>query len=78
VIRREPQSGCGTSAGYQVHVKRGEPVCGPCRTAQNAARMWWRFRAGQQTHPRTCHKCGSVFPLEHRCGVALVGMKEGL
>lgn len=70
-------SGCGTPAGYQVHMLRYEKACEPCRVAQNAARMWWRFRTGQQMNPRMCHRCGSVFPDEHLCGVASVVTKEG-
>lgn len=35
---------CGTSAGYQVHRKRSETPCGPCRTAQAEYMRQYRKR----------------------------------
>jgi hypothetical protein len=32
-----PAGGCGSEAGVSRHRRRGEPVCGPCREARNAA-----------------------------------------
>ena len=35
---------CGTVSGYRAHIRRGEPRCQPCKTAQNAALRAWRKR----------------------------------
>lgn len=45
---KQPQ-GCGTDAGYQRHVKNGEPIDDRCRDAHNADQR--ERRAGQQLKP---------------------------
>lgn len=42
-------SGCGTWGGCQVHQKRGEKPCNPCRLARNDYVAAWRRQSG--THP---------------------------
>jgi hypothetical protein len=41
---RQPQP-CGTDAGYQRHVKYGEPIDDACRAARNAAQNQRRAKA---------------------------------
>lgn len=35
---------CGTRAGYNRHLKQGEPTCQPCKTAQLAGVQEWKRR----------------------------------
>lgn len=33
---------CGTTSGYNLHVRRGTPPCGPCREAIRAYQRAWK------------------------------------
>jgi hypothetical protein len=36
---------CGTRAGYNRHLKQGEPTCAECKAAQTAAVIKWKQAA---------------------------------
>lgn len=45
VIRTTPNravAACGTRAGYNRHLKQGEPTCQPCKDAQKEAVVKWK------------------------------------
>ncbi len=41
-VPKADPSKCGTPAGRTVHVKRGDPVCDPCREVYNAQQSTYR------------------------------------
>lgn len=41
---RKDASKCGERGGWQIHYRRGEPPCEPCREARNAAQRAYTAR----------------------------------
>lgn len=39
-----PEAACGTRAGYNRHLKMGEPTCAECKAAQLAGVQEWKRR----------------------------------
>lgn len=56
VYAGKPLQPCGTPAAAKRHRERGEPVCAPCKAADNARTKAWREANGrrrrQQQLPR--------------------------
>lgn len=42
---------CGTTVGYQLHRKLGEPTCAPCKAAHAAYLRRWRRRTDGGRNP---------------------------
>lgn len=63
---RTPQP-CGTPAAYKRHYANKEPVCDPCRTAQNIKRTKQRKQTPRAPKPSTTE---TIQEIEHllMCG----------
>ena len=55
------RAACGTTAAYQQHLLRGEPVCDPCRLAWNEYNLLRRHGKLPPVVPVGCQTCGDVF-----------------
>jgi hypothetical protein len=62
----KPRADCGTTAGYQQHRLRGEPVCDACRLAWTEYFRARRLGLLPPIVPTGCATCGQVFTPSRR------------